>query len=321
MSNNDKFSANYKIYSYMIERQHLRIIQALRRKGTLTGAAALLHLTQPALSHQVRKLESQLGIRLWQRDGRGLRLTQAGERLLETAEHVLPVIEQAESSLRAMAEGRLGRLRIGVECFPCQQWLNGVIGRFLRQLPEVDIDIVNRFRFSGLAGLAQHHIDLLVTPDAHHRPGIRYEALAQYRLVLLCAQDSPLAARPWIEPDDLADQLLLTFPVPRDRLDIFGRFLVPAGCEPAALKEIESLELMLQMVELGRGVCVLPDWLAQHQASGRCAQVGIGADGLSSRLYLGMREQDAELPYLVEFVELGRELAVSSFADASASRG
>ena len=305
----------------MIERLHLRIIQALWQKGTLTEAAASLHLTQPALSHQIRNLESQLGIRLWQRDGRRLRLTQAGERLLETAEHVLPVIEQTESSLRAMAEGRLGRLRIGVECFPCQQWLNGVIGRFLQSLPEVDIDIVSRFRFSGLQGLAQHHIDLLVTPDARVHEGIRYESLAEYRLVLLCAGDSLLASRPWIEPDDLADQQLLSFPVPRERLDIFTRFLDPAGRQPAGLKEVESLELMLQMVELGRGVCVLPDWLARQQASSRCAQVDIGSKGLVSQLYLGMREADRELPYLRAFVELGRELAISSFElAASASR-
>jgi len=297
----------------MIERLHLRIIQALWRKGTLTEAAASLHLTQPALSHQIRNLESQLGLRLWQRDGRRLRLTQAGERLLETAEHVLPVIEQTESSLRAMAEGRLGRLRIGVECFPCQQWLNGVIGRFLQSLPQVDIDIVSRFRFSGLQGLAQHHIDLLVTPDAREHEGVRYESLAEYRLVLLCAEDSPLAARAWIEPGDLVDQLLMSFPVPRERLDIFTRFLDPAGRQPAGVKEIESLELMLQMVELGRGVCVLPDWLARQQASSRCVQIEIGRGGLQSQLYIGMRERDLGLPYLEAFVELGRELVISSF--------
>ncbi len=300
----------------MIDLSQLRIIQALHRQGTLTEAAATLHLTQPALTHQIRALEQRLGTRLWEKAGRRLRLTRAGELLLETAEHVLPVLEQAERNLRALAEGRQGLLRIGVECFPCYQWLSGVIGAFLGQLPEVDIDIVNRFRFDGLTGLAQRHIDLLVTPDPQPQEGIRFERLAGYRLVLLCAADSPLARLDHVEPADLAAERLLRFPVPVERLDVFTRFLLPAGQTPAAVKEIESLELMLQLVGLGRGVCVLPSWLAAQQvAAGRVRALELGAEGLHSSLYLGLREQDAGLGYLQAFIALGKELAASSFRE------
>jgi LysR family transcriptional regulator for metE and metH len=298
----------------MIDLSQLRIIQALHRQGTLTEAAATLHLTQPALTHQIRALEQRLGTRLWEKAGRRLRLTRAGELLLETAEHVLPVLEQAERNLRALAEGRQGLLRIGVECFPCYQWLTGVIGAFLGQLPEVDIDIVNRFRFDGLTGLAQRHIDLLVTPDPQPRKGICFERLADYRLVLLVTADSPLARLDHVEPADLSGERLLSFPVPVERLDVFTRFLLPAGQAPAAVKEIESLELMLQLVGLGRGVCVLPSWLAAQQvAAGRVRALELGAEGLHSSLYLGLREQDAGLGYLQAFIALGKELAVSSF--------
>ncbi len=298
----------------MIEVGHLRIIQALQRLGTLTEAARSLHLTQPALTHQVRALEQRLGIRLWQREGRRLRLTTAGETLLETAEHVLPVLQQAERNLLAQAEGRRGVLRIGVECYPCYEWLTGVVGAFLERLPEVDIDIVNRFRFTGLTGLAQRHIDVLVTPDVQARKGIVFERLADYRQVLLCAADSSLAQRRWVTPADLSAQTLLRFPVPRERLDVFTRFLMPAGQAPALTQEIESLELMLQLVALGRGVCVLPDWLARQQTDpARVAVLDLGEAGLHSTLYLALRAHDRDLGYLKAFVELGRERAASSF--------
>ncbi len=300
----------------MIETIHLRIIQALRRQGTLTEAAQTLNLTQPALTHQIRALEQRLGLRLWQREGRRLRLTAAGEVLLDTADHVLPVLRQAERNLKAQAEGRQGVLRIGVECFPCYQWLTGVIGDFLERLPEVDIDIVNRFRFTGLVGLAHRHIDLLVTPDIQTQEGIVFEKLADYRQVLLCAVGSPLARRGRVEPEDLAGQTLLRFPVPVERLDVFTRFLLPAGQAPGASQEIESLELMLQLVALGRGVCVLPAWLARQQAdTERVAMLDLGESGLHSTLYLGLRAQDAELGHLRAFVNLGRERAARAFVD------
>ncbi|MEE9344288.1 MAG: LysR family transcriptional regulator, partial [Methylococcales bacterium] len=98
----------------MIELAHLRIILALHENGTLTEAANALCLSQSALSHQIRYLEKKLELKLWQREGRGLRLTQAGELMLQVAQQVLPVLSQTELTLKAYAEGRQGVLRIGV---------------------------------------------------------------------------------------------------------------------------------------------------------------------------------------------------------------
>lgn len=173
----------------MIEHSHLRIIQSLHTNGTLTEAANALCLSQPALSHQIAYLEKKLGITVWEREGRGLRLTQAGRLLLEIADQVLPVLSQAEKTLKAYSEGKQGILRIGVECYPCFEWLTGVIGQFMQQVPDVDIDIVHKFQFSGLEGLLNHHIDVLITPDLVKKEKIFYEKLAEYQLVLLVSSD------------------------------------------------------------------------------------------------------------------------------------
>lgn len=298
----------------MIEHSHLRIIAALQQNGTLTEAANTLCLSQSALSHQIRSLEKKLNVDLWEREGRYLRLTHAGQLLRQVAEQVLPVLGQAEQSLKAYGEGRQGILRIGVECYPCYEWLTGVTGEFMRQMPAVDIDIVSKFQFSGLEGLLNHHIDILVTPDLIKQQGSYYEVLADYELVLVVAANHPLAGLKQITPEQLAAQTLLTFPVPLQRLDIYNYFLNPVHLKPAGHKVVESLELMLQMTELQRGVCVLPRWLAEARCKGgKLNTLKLGKNGMQRKLYIAMRESDREIAYIRRFIEVGRERADQSF--------
>jgi len=291
----------------MIDRTHLKIIKALADNGTLTSAANALFLTQPALSHQIRYLEKKLEVTLWQREGRLLRLTQAGEVLLHLARQVLPVLEQAEKTLQAYGKGREGILRIGVECHPCYEWLKGILADFLVAIPAVDVDIINKFQFSGLEGLLNHHVDLLVTPDIVKMTEIHYEPLFDYELVLLVAETHRLANKEFIKPEQLIDQLLLTFPVTHERLDIFSQFLLPASINPRA-KAIESLDIMVQMVGLGRGVTVLPAWLADKY----CQQlpvttIRLGKQGLIKTLFAAIREKDMDIRYIQCFIELGKQ--------------
>ena len=297
----------------MIEHSHLKIIQALHANGTLTEAANALCLSQPALSHQISYLEKKLGVALWEREGRSLRLTQAGALLLEVANQVLPVLSQAEKTLQAYSEGRQGILRIGVECYPCFEWLTGVIGQYMRQMPDIDIDIVQKFQFSGLEGLLNHHIDVLITPDLVKKEKIEYEILAEYQLVLLAAAGHPLAECKQLTPELLSKETLLTFPVPLERLDILTHFMTPTHLEPAKLKQIESLEIMLQMTALQRGVCVLPEWLADiKNRDSRFKKIRIGKKGLYQKLYLAMREPDKTIPYIRQFIAVGQKTARNS---------
>ncbi|OUR65665.1 LysR family transcriptional regulator [Methylophaga sp. 42_25_T18] len=290
----------------MIERSHLKIIKALADNGTLTAAANALFLTQSALSHQIRYLEKKLEVSLWEKDGRQIRLTQAGELLLQVARQVLPVLEQTEKTVKAYGEGRQGILRLGVECHPCYQWLKGILADFLINMPDMDVDIVSKFQFSGLEGLLNHHIDLLVTPDVVKKQGVHYEPLFDYELVLLVANSHKLAGKTFINADALDDELLLTFPVPHERLDVFTQFLLPASVTPKT-KAMESLDLMVQMVGLDRGLTVLPNWLAEELSQSLpVSTVRLGKRGLHKTLSAAMREQDVAINYMQTFVNLGK---------------
>jgi len=291
----------------MIERSHLKIIRALADNGSVTAAANALYLSQSALSHQIRYLEKKLELSLWQRDGRQVRLTQAGLLLLDVARQVLPVLEQTEKTLKAYQEGRQGVLRIGVECHPCYEWLKKVLKQFLHQLPDMDVDIVSKFQFSGLEGLINHHIDILVTPDITAHQHIVYEPMFDYEQVLLVSEENPLSEQKIIEPEQISSELLLTFPVPRERLDVFSQFLLPAGIHPET-KTMESLDIMVQMVSMSRGVTVLPDWLAaSYAASMPVSILKLGKSGMHKTLSAGLRKQDTSISYAQQFIDLGRQ--------------
>ncbi|WP_438969643.1 LysR substrate-binding domain-containing protein [Methylophaga sp.] len=291
----------------MIERNHLRIIQALADHGSLTAAANALFVTQPALSHQMRYLEQKLEVALWERQGRKLRLTQAGDLLLRVAGQVLPVLEQTEQTLQAYGEGQEGILRLGVECHPCYEWLKGILADYLLAMPKMDVDIVHKFQFSGLEGLLNFHIDLLVTPDKVKQEGLVYAPLFDYELVLLVANDHPLATQDMIEADALENELLLTFPVPHERLDVYSQFLMPAGVNPKH-KAMESIDIMIQMVGLQRGVTVLPNWLATFYTKTMAVKIiRLGKKGVMKTLFAAMREAEQKVPYMRCFVELGQQ--------------
>jgi LysR family transcriptional regulator for metE and metH len=292
----------------MLERIHLAIVQEVDRQGSLTAAANVLCLTQSALSHSMRKLEEQLGTQVWLREGRSLRPTQAGQYLLAVANRVLPQLALAEERIHQFAQGERGSLRIGMECHPCYQWLLKVVSPYLARWPDVDVDVKQKFQFGGIGALFGYEIDLLVTPDPLYKPGLRFEPVFDYEQVLVVSHDHPLAGVAYVKPKQLTDEVLITYPVDIERLDIYNQFLMPAGITPRRHKAIETTDIMLQMVESGRGVAALPRWLADEYASRmNVVPVRLGRHGIAKQIFLGAREVDFDIDYLKAFVELARD--------------
>lgn len=291
----------------MIERMHFQILREVHRRGSLTAAAEALFLTQPALSHAIKKLEQQAGTGLWTKEGRHLRLTQAGEFLLREANRLLPQLERVDEVLTQFASGDKGLLRIGMECHPCYRWLLKVVHPFLHNWPGVEVDVKQRFQFGGMAALFNHDIDLLVTPDPLQKTGIVFTPVLAYEQVLAVARHHRLASCAFVQPEDLAEEILYTYPVDIERLDIYTEFLLPARCGPKKHKTIEATEMLLQLVAAGRGVAALPHWLVAEQPDELAlACVRLGRAGIHKHIHLGMRQGDQSLPFMQGFLDLAR---------------
>lgn len=291
----------------MIERIHLRILKAVEQQGSLTAAANSLHLTQSALSHAIKKLEQQLGVNIWEKQGRSLKLTQAGSYLQREASRILPQLERLDEVLQQFASGEKGQLRIGMECYPCYHWLQQVIYPFLRDWPEVDVDINQRFKFGGIAALFNQEIDILITPDPIIRPNISHLPVFPYEQVLVVAKHHRFAQKAYIEPAELSSETLYTYPLETSRLDIYQQFLIPAHCEPKRHKTLEDTEMLLQMVVSERGVTTLPLWLVQQYADNLAiAPVRLGKQGVHKQIHIITRDASREDRHIQAFIRYAK---------------
>lgn len=287
----------------MLERFHLEVLAAIKEQGTLTQAAESLNLSQSALSHSIKKLEGLIKTPVWQKEGRSLRLTNAGEQILTLANRVLPQFKHTEHLLRQIAGGEMGSLRIGMECHPCYQWLLKVIEPYLVKWPEVDIDVKQEFQFGGLGALQNYEIDILVTPDPLFKPSMTFIPVFDYEHRLVVASSHRLAAQDSVTPEELSEEVLFSYPVEPERLDIYSQFLNPAKCTVKKHKTIETTEIMLQMVAAGRGVTALPGWLVDEFAKTMAIKsLRFGTVGISKQIFLGMRKGEEQINYLSDFI-------------------
>ncbi|MGB3740604.1 MAG: LysR family transcriptional regulator [Castellaniella sp.] len=290
----------------MIEVRHLETLLAIRDGGSLQEAAERLHLTQSALSHQLRDLEVRLKTLLLNRRTRPAGLTTAGLRLVALAQDVLPRIRATELELRRLAAGRAGRLHVAIDCHSCFQWLMPTLDTFRKDWPEVSLDLSAAFSFAPLPALTRGDLDIVITSDPQALDAVDYTPLFTYELVLAVPSQSDIGkARP-VEPEDLATQVLITYPVERSRLDIFTTFLDPAGIDPVGTRTAELTPMIVQLVASGRGVAALPSWALDEYKNLPGLRICRLGQGIWRTLQAGRRTEDNDTPYMQAFVEQAR---------------
>ncbi|MFO7756896.1 MAG: LysR family transcriptional regulator [Roseovarius sp.] len=294
-----------------IEFRHLRTIRAIHQAGGLAKAADMLNMTQSALSHQIKGLEDQAGVELFVRRTRPLRLSSAGQRLLRLAEKILPEIEALEDEFDGLRDGSAGRLHMAIECHACFEWLFPVLEEFRQTWGEVDVDIRPGLAFDALPALQKEEVDLVVSSDPEDLPGVSFKPLFDYEPVFVASSQHPLAQKDFVEAADLRDEVLITYPVDRARLDVFTELLTPAKVEPKSIRQVELTAVILMLVASNRGVAVLPDWVVRElRTSSDYVTRPLTAKGKTKRLYAAIRDEDADKPYMAHLLRLAREIPV-----------
>ena len=290
-----------------LELRHLRTIRAIHQAGGLARAADLLHITQSALSHQVKGIEEQCGVELFVRRSKPLKLSAAGHKLLKLADRILPEIEALEEDFRGLRSGKSGRLHIAIECHACFEWLFPVLEQFRHAWPDVDVDIRPGLAFGALPALMREEVDLVISSDPEDLAGVDFTPLFDYAPVFVAAAGHPLAARPYVTAEDFIGETLITYPVERARLDVFTELLTPARVEPRAIRQVELTAVILLLVASGRGVAVLPDWvLREIRSSTDYITRPLTEEGVTKRLYAATRAEDTTKPFMAHVLRLAR---------------
>ncbi len=244
----------------MIELRHLRTLVALKESGSLAGAAKKRFVTQSALSHQIKELETRINSAIFVRKSKPLSFTQEGARLLNLAEEILPKVIETEIDLKNGLGGEVKDLFVGIECHSCFRWLMPVISQFNASFPHTNLELSSRHLFDSLTALKQGQLDVVLTSDPIPDHDIAYQHLFDFEVKLLVAKDHPLADAPYVTPAELSEQTLLTYPVPLDRLDIYRHFMEPAGVPVAKQIRCDLTAMLLQRIACKDGVAALPSW-------------------------------------------------------------
>ena len=292
-----------------IELKHLRTILAIHKTGSLQRATEQLNITQSAISHQLRYIREQIGVELFVPETRPLKLSPEGLELIEAAERILSEVDKLKSRFVDLRSGQTGRMFIAIECHACFEWLFPVLNLFRDHHSNVDVDIKPGLAFKAIEALQNEEVDLVISADPEELAGIEFHELFTYEPIFIASRNHPLSKRPYIDAEDFADQNIITYPVPKERLDLFNLLLLPAGIEPLSIRQIELTSVILLLVSANKGVSVLPDWVLQSsRETDHLTQKRLTKKGTSRKLYAAVRRRDSEKLYIKTFLSLSKNI-------------
>jgi LysR family transcriptional regulator for metE and metH len=240
-----------------LEVRHLRLMTEVAALGSVTRAAERLHLTQSAVSHQLRDIESRLGTPLFHRLGKRMVPTPAGERVLRSASAVLDDLRRAEEDIRQIAREGSGILRLCTQCNTGYHWLPPVLRAFGERYPRVEVQVVVDATTRPVEALLEGKLDLaIVTTEVSDRR-IAVRPLFRDEMVLVVSPEHRLASRRRAPAAELASEHLVIYSASRHDSFTFRRVLDPEGVEPAKVTHLMLTEAILEMVKANLGVTVI----------------------------------------------------------------
>lgn len=293
----------------MLEIRHLKSLKAIAETGKLGLAAERVFLTQSALSHQIRALETHYDIVLFQRSTQGLRFTPAGQRLLGLANELLPLIDKAERDLIRLKSDQSGELRIVLECHTCFDWLTPVMDAFRRAWPEVEIDLVAGFHSDPWHLLYEGKADVVIggLPYANNMSDLVHTPLFKFEIMAVLPTDHALRNKNRLVAEDFSEQTLITYPVPEERIDVIRQVLKPANIQ-FNRRTAELTIAIMQLVASRRGLAALPSWGIQSYVDHDYVMAKpIGRKGLWSELYAIGISQVMSRPYAKDLARIIRD--------------
>jgi LysR family transcriptional regulator for metE and metH len=290
-----------------LEVRHLQLVAAVAEMGSLTRAGDRLHLTQSALSHQLRGIESRLGAALFLRVGKRLVLTPAGERLLASAKDILERLAQTEEDIRRMGREHAGVLRITTECYTCYHWLPPLLTKFNERFPRVEVQIVADATNAPIPALLDGRIDFGIVHGDSDDERLSHVKLFRDEVTLVMSSEHRLANRRYIKAEDLIDEHLILYGIALDESVFYREVMVANGLRPRRISHIQLTEAIIELVRAGVGVTPLARWaVAPYLEDGRLASVRVTPRGLHRQWFAATIRQANAPVHLREFAQLIR---------------
>ncbi len=290
-----------------MEIRHLRLIKTVSEEGSLTGAGKRLFLSQSALSHQLRELETQFETPMFQRLNKKMVLTQAGRRVLQAAEHVLCELEKTENDVRQYVSGDAGTLRISTECYTVYHWLPALLKSYHKTFKNINIDIVAEGTRHPKQYLLEGKLDVAIVScltEQDDSNTLKYTRLFNDELMVIVNAEHALAGKAKISAQDFSKEHLICYTAPMEVLDIFQRVLIPYGVTPARVSKIQLTEAIIEMVAANIGITVMAQWAAKpYLKSRKLVAIPLEAERLRRTWYAVTVNNDSMPKYVQCFID------------------
>ncbi|MEL7465091.1 MAG: LysR substrate-binding domain-containing protein [Pseudomonadota bacterium] len=277
-----------------LETRHLEMLRTLETEPTLADAARALNVTPSALSHRIKEAERRLDVLLFERVGRTLRRTPAGDILLEAAKRLLDDLAISEQYAVASSAGTRHFVRLTVANYNCYHWLPAFLDRFRDSHPEIELDIEGDRSLHPFDLLAEDAVDVIVTPSPRIPRYAEETPLFADELVAIVAPAHELAEKPSVSADDLATETYYTYSFEREPGFEADRVWTPAGVRPVREIRIGYIGAICEMVRAGLGVSILSRWaLEPRLETGELRAVPLG-EGVDIRWRAATRADQPE---------------------------
>lgn len=242
----------------MLDIKYYVLLDAIERHGSLQAASAAIGLTQPAATHRIREMERRLAVALFEKRGRRLFLTPAGQRLLEAGREVIPILTAAESEASLLARSDTQSLKWGVDA-------HDTVSRILVESQRHRLKDIELYRFAPHAlasALFEKQIDLALMTNPPIQKGINTIFLFEDELRAVVPASHPLAMKESVSAEDMANEPYLTFSAAREPGYEFDLFFNPEGRAPETIQIIESVSTILDVMAVQQqGVSILSSWV------------------------------------------------------------
>lgn len=287
-----------------MEIRHLKLIKAIVEEGSITKAIGTLHLTQSALSHQLKEAEYQLGTQLFIRQNKKLILTKAGEKLYATANLVLEKLYETENEIKQLIFGEFGNIRISTECYSSYHWLPSVLKHFHLLYPNVDLQIIMEATHYPVQKLLDNSIDIAITSDPISDNKLKYIELFQDEMLMVVSCNHPWANKKYVLAEDFKEEHLLIHSLPLETVTVYQFLLAPAGVQPKKITPLPLTEASIEMVKADMGIMAMAKWAAQpYLKDGTLKTIKIGKNGLKRKHFIAIMNTKSHPNYFNHFIE------------------
>ena len=298
------------------------MVAAIAASGSVTQAALELHLTQSAVSHQLRGIEERLGTRLFLRLGKRMVVTTAGERVLAAARRVLDDIEATEADVRRLGAGDGGVLRVCAQCNTGYHWLPPLIDVFRRRHPGIDVFLAVESTGQPVEALLEGKLDLAIVTESVRHPHVRVRPLFEDEHAAIVAADHPWAKRAFVRAEDLAAERLLLYSSSPDDSFTIQKILRPAGVVARRVSFVMLTEALLEMVKARLGIAVMQTWAIEPALrAGDVRAIRITPAGIRRQWSAATLVEAGSVPHMDAFIDLLAARAMPARRRPQAVRG